>query len=479
MYIIFYFRYCNDSFALLQVENDTENLVKYKLVGGTLKLKTEVCPHKFHCQKVVKPVRERGAYEKRRRAEYFENLLKNDVPSSSSCQPFEVIECDSIATDEDLNVPEDPLPEDCTVDIPDNPKKSFRHKRVQVNLKVTQKHKQVQTIVRRNKTNNTENKHTDTIHSSPNSSPSKISVSSLSSQSSGSTTLNTIKPQYCKDTIMKISTNVGFYLGLPEDIYFLTKLLSASIASSIRDILISLKKIRLNDSYVRLAIDFELSKSSVCKIFNKTIPLIANRMKQLIFFPPVEEIYEKLPISFRKRYFKTVSILDCFEIRIEKPSSAVQQALTWSEYKHCNTIKYLISITPDGLINFISNGYGGRASDTIIFEDCNFLQNLTPGCSVMADRGFKNISHLLQAEGCHIIRPPSVTAGKASSKLEVMETKRIAALRINVERTIGRLRDFSMVAPHACIDTKVIYLLDSIVVIACGIVNVQNKLIKM
>ncbi|KAG5869250.1 hypothetical protein JTB14_009901 [Gonioctena quinquepunctata] len=142
-------------------------------------------------------------------------------------------------------------------------------------------------------------------------------------------------------------------------------------------------------------------------------------------------------------------------------------------------MKYLISITPDGLINFISEGYGGRASDTIIFEDCGFLQYLSPRCSVMADRGFKNISHLLQGEGCQLIWPPSVTEGKAISKLEVIETKHIAALRINVERTIGRLRNFAMVALHACIGTKVIYLLDSIVVIACGMVNVQQKLINV
>ncbi|XP_072400459.1 uncharacterized protein [Diabrotica undecimpunctata] len=282
-----------------------------------------------------------------------------------------------------------------------------------------------------------------------------MSVSSCSSTSSDSMS-NTIKPNFCKDTILKINTNIGFYLRLPEEVYFLTKQLSESIASPVRDILISLKKIRLNDPYIRLAIDFDVSTSLIGKIFNRTVPLIANRMKQFIFFPSMKQIYDKLPISFRKRYFKTVSVLDCFEIRIEKPSSAKQQSLTWSEYKHCNTIKYLISITPDGLTNYISDGYGGRASDTIIFEDCDFLLNLSPGYSVMADRGFKNISHLLETKGRHLIRPPSVSANTVSSKLEVMEKKRIAALRINVERSTGRLRNISMVAPHACINTKVI-----------------------
>lgn len=65
---------------------------------------------------------------------------------------------------------------------------------------------------------------------------------------------------------------------------------------------------------------------------------MADRMKQLICFPAVEETREKLPISFRKRYPATASILDYFEIRIEKSSKAVQLASTWSEYKHCNTI---------------------------------------------------------------------------------------------------------------------------------------------
>ncbi|XP_050500902.1 uncharacterized protein LOC126880873 [Diabrotica virgifera virgifera] len=465
---------CEEHF---DIENDTENLIKFKLVGGTLKLKSEIYPHKFDCQKVVKPLRKSGAYEKRRKAECFNEILKDDVPSTSGCQPFEIINCDPIY--EEKSVPKDPLSEDCILkSVLGSPKKKYKHKRVQVNIKTPQKNKEVQTVRFRTKKSDMENKRKN-ICSSPESSPSNMSVSSMSSCSSTSSDSmsNTIKPNFCKDTILKINTNIGFYLGLPEEVYFLTKQLSESIASPVRDILISLKKIRLNDPYIRLAIDFDVSTSLIGKIFNRTVPLIANRMKQFIFFPPMKQIYEKLPISFRKRYFKTVSVLDCFEIRIEKPSSAKQQSLTWSEYKHCNTIKYLISITPDGLINYISDGYGGRASDTIIFEDCDFLLNLSPGYSVMADRGFKNISHLLETKGCHLIRPPSVSANTVSSKLEVMETKRIAALRINVERSIGRLRNFSMVAPHSCIDTKVICMLDFIVVIACGMVNVQNKLI--
>lgn len=52
----------------------------------------------------------------------------------------------------------------------------------------------------------------------------------------------------------------------------------------------------------------------------------------------------------------------------------------------------------------------------------------------MADRRFKNISYLLETEGYHLIRPPSFTADKASSKLEIIETKRMATVRYDYMR---------------------------------------------
>ena len=51
------------------------------------------------------------------------------------------------------------------------------------------------------------------------------------------------------------------------------------------------------------------------------------------------------------------------ELFIEKPSDLLAKSCTWLQYKHHNTAKYLISLTPQGIISFISNGWGGRASD--------------------------------------------------------------------------------------------------------------------
>lgn len=39
------------------------------------------------------------------------------------------------------------------------------------------------------------------------------------------------------------------------------------------------------------------------------------------------------------------------EIEIQKSKNLLKQAITWSGYKKCNTLKYLVSCTQDGFIN--------------------------------------------------------------------------------------------------------------------------------
>ena len=64
-------------------------------------------------------------------------------------------------------------------------------------------------------------------------------------------------------------------------------------------------------------------------------------------------------------------------------------AQTWLLYKHHNTAKYLIGISPQGIISYISNGCrGGCVGDKYITEHYGILSKLLPGDLVIADRGF-------------------------------------------------------------------------------------------
>jgi hypothetical protein len=115
------------------------------------------------------------------------------------------------------------------------------------------------------------------------------------------------------------------------------------------------------------------------------------------------------------------------------------QTLCWSEYKHHSTIKVLVEITPNGCFSFVSDSYGGKASDTFIVEDSGFLKLLQPGDLVMADRGFK-IEELLASHQCRLAIPPPSHTALQMSRDDVRETSKIANVKMYEEKAIYPFR---------------------------------------
>ena len=155
-------------------------------------------------------------------------------------------------------------------------------------------------------------------------------------------------------------------------------------------------------------------KNSQCFIYKvETVNLLANKRRIVNF-----NAY-----CFRARFWtKITTVVDCFELFIDRPSNLTARALTWSYYKNHNIVKYLIGITPQGTISFISNGWGGGTSDQHITENSDFLKNLEYGDTVMADRGF-NIAETLGTRGARL-EIPSFTKGKSQlSAIEVEKTR--------------------------------------------------------
>ncbi|KAJ8685124.1 hypothetical protein QAD02_020917 [Eretmocerus hayati] len=148
-------------------------------------------------------------------------------------------------------------------------------------------------------------------------------------------------------------------------------------------------------------------------------------MKTLIRQPSTLEVKKNLPIPFGSYYSNVYTLIDAFEIQIKEPTNPVHQSLTWSEYKKCNTWKWIILCTPDGKFIFVSKAYGGRVSDMLLLEDSGDMDILPESCTVMADRGFKSLESL-----------PSVYEAVQPTKEEVLETRRVAAFRIHVERLV-------------------------------------------
>ena len=134
-------------------------------------------------------------------------------------------------------------------------------------------------------------------------------------------------------------------------------------------------------------------------------------------------------------------IIDCTELFIETPSSLEVAAMCWSNYKQHYTAKFFIGITPNGHISFVSDTYGGRASDVFMVEDSGFCNKLRPHDQVMADRGFE-VNDLLAYYQCSLTIPPRKHGNLQMSASNVQETSIIANVPIYVEKAIKRSKDF-------------------------------------
>lgn len=319
----------------------------------------------------------------------------------------------------------------------------------------------------------------DTVTSSH--SPFKPSSSSRITDSDSNVTdvHENIQQLMClKNTMLLIQNKPLMYVGIPKECYFIIHLLHKHTNVKIEYILLCLKKIRMNSTFSELEDNFGLSLSYASKLFSTNIPIIASVLRPFIVNLDKQLIKKNLPIAFRHNYNNVTCIIDCLEIDIQKPIKALNQVLTWSDYKKGNTVKYLISCTPNGLVNFVSQGFGGRTSDVTIVENCNFLNGLQRGTFILADRGFKHLEKILHEKGIKLLRPPTVNAGEKLTKAQVRQTKIIASLRIHIERVIRRVREFYMLKQHSVINCNILRVLDHIIIIACALINLQDSLIK-
>lgn len=119
--------------------------------------------------------------------------------------------------------------------------------------------------------------------------------------------------------------------------------------------------------------------------------------------------------------------------------------VTWRQYKHHNTTKFLVACTPNGAICFVSPLHVGSISDVELTHLSGFLHKLEdkPSISIMADRGFTVKDMLAELNiDCNI--PPFMEGRCQLPSDEVDEGRKIASLQIHVERAIGRKKLFGI-----------------------------------
>ena len=199
-------------------------------------------------------------------------------------------------------------------------------------------------------------------------------------------------------------------------------------------LLIVLMKLKLELFNRDISIRFVIKTQLTSKIYRYYLPLLAKELAFLIVWPE----RDTSPPCFTS--FKNCCvIIDCTEIYIERPSNLNARAQTWSNYKHTNTVKYLIGITPAGSVMFLSRGWSGKVSDKEITNRSNFYDFVQNGDMVMVDCGF-TIEEELATRGATLKIPAFTKNKKQMSAKDVHNSRKISNVRIHVERVIGRTK---------------------------------------
>lgn len=248
-------------------------------------------------------------------------------------------------------------------------------------------------------------------------------------------------------TIRKNSDMIRYYTGLPNINVFFVVLNAVSVhlnqncaLTPYHQFLITLMKLRLNVSFQGLAYRFDMSRKAMSTIFHNTLDILYKSFSNFIYWPDREALRKTIPTCFKRHFKNNIAvIIDCFEVFIKRPSNLKAKAETWSNYKHRQTVKYLLGITPQGVICFISDGYGGRSSDKHVTLDSGILDNLLPGDVVLADRGFTIDDDVSLHYAT--LQMPAFTKGLSQLlPFDIERTRKIASVRIHVERVIANIR---------------------------------------
>lgn len=239
---------------------------------------------------------------------------------------------------------------------------------------------------------------------------------------------------------------------------------------------LTLIKLKLNLKERDLAYRFGIAISVVSKYFITWVCFLYHHLSEIEWMPDVEQVKGTLPFVFKKKYPSTYIILDASEIFIETPNDLQIQSSTWSNYKHHNTFKFLVGCTPNGAISFVSQLYVGSISDVELTRVSGVMEKLKgkQQISVMADHGF-NVHDQLKSINVDLNIPPFMDGRAQLPADEVLEGRKIASLRVHVERAINRIKNFNII--KGTLPITLSRIANQIVGVCCWLVNFQPVLI--
>lgn len=211
------------------------------------------------------------------------------------------------------------------------------------------------------------------------------------------------------------------------------------------ELFLTLMKLRQAKDDEELGYLFDISRYVVANIFRTWVNFMYFQLKELNLWLPKEIVSQTMPSDFRRKYPSTRVILDATEVPILKPQNLRDQSATWSNYKNKNTLKCIVGISPHGVVTYVSDSYGGAASDRQIIERSSLISGgmFEFNDSIMADRGIM-VQDLFSSQNVHVNTPTTMRGINQLPASTVVKDRRIASKRVHVERVIGLAKTFKI-----------------------------------
>ena len=113
----------------------------------------------------------------------------------------------------------------------------------------------------------------------------------------------------------------------------------------------------------------------------------------------------------------------------------------------------MIGCNPKGAVTFISDSFGGSASDRQIIEKSSLLdprsKPFAQGDAITANRGIL-VQDLFANQGVHVNTPNFLKGKSQLNPSEVLHDRRVASKRIHIERVIGLTKRFKILKHGIC-----------------------------
>ena len=235
----------------------------------------------------------------------------------------------------------------------------------------------------------------------------------------------------------------------------------------------TLVQLRRNTSIVMLSDLFGISAGTGSKLFISWILFLSKEFMCFLPFSTLEELKGiTRPLAVRD-IENLRAIIDCTEFHIEQPSRPASQRATYSQYKSTNTFKLLVSVSPIMHFNFVSALYTGSIEIEIV-QSSGFFDLLEAGDLVMDVKGF-NMQDLLAIHNVRLLAPPMMRKNNDCA-ITSTATRRVAAIRVHVERMIRKLKGFTILKRALPLTMKP--YISSLVTVCAALVNLQPNAIQ-